>query len=276
MGVNMFSVSIIIPVYNSAPYIIKCLDSVHAQTQKNLEVIFVDDHGTDNTMDIIRDFLISKKREDITCIFLETKRNSGPSIARNIGIAKARGEYIAFLDADDWLSPTMCETLYANAKREDAELSCGQAILDFEDGRPSKLMCNPFVGNGALSDGKKRYILNRYISNFTTFLFRRTWLLEKDLSFPPTRSGEDSCFMGCCYLSAKRIAQVDAVVYHYVIHSDSLSHKKRTWRGKEKRQSFKALIQYAKKNNMLKEFRFPLYFIYIKKAWLTPIKEWFS
>lgn len=272
----MHSVSIIIPVYNSAPYIKRCLDSVYAQTQHNIELIFVDDHGTDGSMKLIREYVEKAPRKDITTVFEATPKNSGPALARNIGIEKAHGEYIAFLDADDWISSTMCETLYTNATREDAELSCGQAILDFEDGRPCKLMCNPSVGNGALTDSKKRYILNRYISNFTTFLFRRTWLLENKISFPPTRSGEDSCFIGCCYLSANRIAQVDEVIYHYIIHSDSLSHQKRTWRGNEKRQSFKALIQYARKKQMLKKFWFSLYFIYLKKAWLTPLKEWFS
>ena len=98
--------SIIIPVYNAAPLLDRCLDSIFSQTtQYTYEVILVDDGSTDNSIEIIK----SRKEKKIT---LYQQKNSGSSVARNKGIELARGEFIAFLDADDyWLNGFIEETL---------------------------------------------------------------------------------------------------------------------------------------------------------------------
>lgn len=267
----MPAISIIIPVYNVAPYIERCLDSIAHQTLQDLEVILVDDHGQDNSIAIARDYIQTHRL--VTWRIIETPTNSGPGIARNIGIENATGEYIAFCDADDWVEPTMYEILYSQAQAYQAEISSAAAILDYPDGT-HKVMSNPAIGCGDISPKQRRYLLSHFVSNFTTMLFRREWLNQYSIRFPHARSGEDSSFMGQCYLSVQRIAQTDQPLYHYVIHADSISHRQHIWRGKDKRKAFGYLLDFAKRNGFWKRFRKELIIIYIKKALLTPLKEW--
>ena len=91
-------VSIIVPVYNTEKYLSKCLDSLIKQTYKNLEIILIDDSSTDNSIAICKDY--QKKDERIK---IYQKENGGPASARNYGLEKARGEYILFIDSDDYI-----------------------------------------------------------------------------------------------------------------------------------------------------------------------------
>ena len=268
----MSKISIIIPVYNVAPYVERCMDSIVHQTLQDLEVIFVDDHCKDDSIAIVQRY-IQAHRLSKTWHIIATPTNSGPGIARNMGIEQASGQYIAFCDADDWVEPTMYEQLYDLAQNQNADISSSAAILDYPDGS-HRLMLNPEVGSGEVSLEQRRYVLSHFVSNFTTMLFRREWLNQYSIRFPQARSGEDSSFMGQCYLVAQRIAQTNQPLYHYVIHEDSISHRTHVWRGKDKRKAFGALIDFAKLNGLWSTFRKELIFIYIKKALLTTIKEW--
>lgn len=267
----MPTISIIIPVYNVAPYIERCLDSIANQTLSDLEVILVDDHGQDDSITIARNYIQTHHLSNWRII--ETSTNSGPGIARNIGIENATGEYIAFCDADDWIEPTMYEQLYTQAQTYQAQISSVAAILDYPDGSHQQ-MTNPYIGCGEISTKQRKYLLSHFVSNFTTMLFRREWLNQYSIRFPDARSGEDSSFMGQCYLVAQRIAQINQPLYHYVIHTDSISHRQYVWRGKDKRKAFGALIDFAKRNELWTTYRSALRLLYIKKALLTPIKEW--
>ena len=269
----MFKISIIIPVYNVAPYLQRCLDSIAQQTLKDLEVILVDDHGQDNSIVIARDYI---KTQGLSAWqIIETPTNSGPGKARNMGIEQASGQYIAFCDADDWVEPTMYEQLYLQAQAEKADISSAAAVMDFPD-RTTRIMTNPAIGNGTISISQKKQLLRHFVSNFTTMLFRREWLIANDIHFPDSRSGEDSCFMGECYLAVSRMAQNNTPLYHYIIHADSISHGKHVWRGKEKRKAFGALLAFSKTHNLWETYRWQLIWIYIKKALLTPIKEYIT
>ena len=100
-------VSIIIPVYNTEKYLEECLDSVCSQTYKNLEIILINDGSTDNSEEICQKFKDMDQRIQIYTCF-----NSGPAFARNLGLSKAHGEYIMFVDSDDWILPELVDTLY--------------------------------------------------------------------------------------------------------------------------------------------------------------------
>lgn len=104
-------ISIIIPIYNVAPYIEQCLRSVFAQTyQGEVECLLVDDCGTDESMDIVEQML-QEYTGPISCRILHHEHNRGLSAARNTGVMAARGEYICFMDSDDWATPDMLERL---------------------------------------------------------------------------------------------------------------------------------------------------------------------
>ena len=91
-------VSIILPIYNAEKYLERCLESIITQTYANIEIILINDGSTDNSINIIKEYAIKDSR-----IIIIDKENEGVSVARNIGILKARGKYICFVDADDYI-----------------------------------------------------------------------------------------------------------------------------------------------------------------------------
>lgn len=118
------NVSLIIPFYNSAPYLERCLESVVAQTFDSFETILVNDGSTDKSLQVIQRYL---KYPNFTVI---TQKNSGQSTARNNGIKNARGKYVVFLDADDYVYPDYIEYLYSLLKRFDTKIaSCAHESL---------------------------------------------------------------------------------------------------------------------------------------------------
>lgn len=266
----MIKVSVIVPIYNVAPYILDCLNSIHAQSLTDVEIILVDDHGSDDSMMIVRQFIQANNLHSSWHI-IETPSNSGPAYARNLGLSIAKGMYVLFIDADDWIEPEMLQTLHVQAERYKADISSCAAILDYKDGHHT-YMFNPQVESGELSPTQRRYLLLHYVSNFTTMFFRREWLLENEILFPLTKSGEDSSFVGQCYLVCRRIAQTNETYYHYVIHSGSLTQRK-VWKGQEKRKAFAVLIDFAKRKKLLRTYWPQLFYIYLKKALIVPICE---
>ena len=99
--------SIILPVYNVSSYLEQCLDSIRNQTLENIEIICINDGSTDSSREILRDY----QKRDMRIVILDTK-NLGPSAARNLGFSQARGEYVLFMDSDDFIDAELCSYLY--------------------------------------------------------------------------------------------------------------------------------------------------------------------
>ena len=117
--------SIIIPLYNAEPHIAQCLDSIAQQTYTDFEVIMVDDGSTDNSAAICTEM----QRHDSRFFYIY-QENGGVSSARNVGIAKATGEWLCFVDADDVLYPATLSTYYNMVSRQDADMAMGSYVLD--------------------------------------------------------------------------------------------------------------------------------------------------
>ena len=115
----MIKISIIVPVYNIEAYVARCLDSLVQQDLKEIEIIVVNDGSTDNSPEICKSY--AKKYPNIKYI---SQRNQGLSAARNTGISAAKGEYIGFVDGDDFVKNGMFSTLYNNAIENDVLISC--------------------------------------------------------------------------------------------------------------------------------------------------------
>lgn len=261
-------VSIIIPVYNAGPYIEACMASLVAQTLDNIEVLLVDDHGRDDSMELARRF-VEAHPSGKTFRFLTTPHNMGPGPARNVGIEAAQGEYVAFVDSDDVVEPGFCELLYREAKQYDADLTYCQAQLVKRD--EILPMSNPLVKNGPFDGEQRRFFLTHYTTLFVSFLYRRSLLNEYGIRFPSTRSAEDSYFLTCSLLAATRIACVDKSLYHYLVHDGSLSEVRNPKRYQDKIQSFDLLMQFAREKGLYEPDKAELDYIYLKKAYLLGI-----
>ena len=132
-------VSVIIPVYNVEEYLRECLDSVVNQTLKEIEIICVDDGSTDNSLEILKEY--TKKDNRITVI---TQQNLHAGVARNAGLAVARGEYLSFLDSDDFFELNMLEDMYNKGKNENIDIIiCGNDLFDTKEKTYKKQIINP-------------------------------------------------------------------------------------------------------------------------------------
>lgn len=261
----MPKISIIIPVYNARDYIIPCVESLTNQSLDDIELLFVDDHGSDDSMEAVRAFAegYNGKKQ---FRFLETAVNSGPGVARNVGIDAAQGEYVAFVDSDDWIENDFCETLYRAATRKNADLAfCNLRMDNLRDGSSVELR-NPEVSSGAFTEKKRKAYLTQFVSYFTTYLYRREFLIRYGLRFPDTKSSEDSSFLASCILTAERIASVEKPLYHYVLRGRSLSTKVDPTKYQQKLRSFDAFLGYARQHDRYAAYKDEVEFVYVKKA----------
>ena len=265
---QMPKVSLIIPVYNAASYIEACLESLIAQTIDDMEVLLIDDHGKDDSIERAQRF-IETHPSNKAFHFLATPHNMGPGPARNIGIEAAQGEYIGFVDSDDVVEPDFCELLYRAAKSHEADLSYCQALLVKPSG--TQQMRNPAIESGAFNEDKRRYSLCHYTTLFVSFLYRRTLLTDYAIRFPSTRSAEDSYFLTCALLATRRIACVDKPLYQYLVHEESLSEVRNPKRYLDKLKSFDLLIQFANEQGLYEANKQELDYIYLKKGYLLSI-----
>lgn len=264
----MNNVSIIIPVYNASPYIETCLASLVAQTMSNIEILLIDDHGHDDSIERARRFVEAHPSEK-AFRFLTTPHNMGPGPTRNVGIEAAQGEYIAFIDSDDVVEPDFCEQLYQAAKQHNADLAYCQAQL--VKGAETQPMNNPLVENGSFDGEHRRFFLTHYVTMMWTFLYRRELIIQYAIRFPSTRSAEDSYFLTASLLATQRIACTNKPLYHYLIHNESLSEIRNPKRYIDKVKSFDLLMQFAREKSFYQNDKEALDYIYLKKAYLLGI-----
>ncbi|MDR1327629.1 MAG: glycosyltransferase [Heliobacteriaceae bacterium] len=207
----MTKVSVIVPVYNSELYLEKTLESLINQTLKDIEIICINDGSTDGS-----DKILEQYADRITVI---NQENSGQGAARNTGIEAAKGEFIAFMDADDWAESDFYEKLY-NASAC-ADIVCGNTVY-YENNKYVKnnfISKNTFKTKGILrNDGFDTYAL---ISSGVVWnkIYRRETV--KDLRFPTDTKFEDTYYNFAAVLSADKIARVKNAVIYYNIHPGS-------------------------------------------------------
>ncbi len=186
-------ISVIVPVFNGEKYINKCIDSILGQTIKELEIIFVNDGSTDKSAAILDEY--SKYNSNIHVIHQE---NQGVSIARNIALDNANGDYIAFCDVDDYIAPNMLEILVSAMEQNDADISvCG--VKEFSCDEDVFFKSDLQIEYEVLSDDEvfKNIIDNRNCSGYVwNKLFKSELINEKHLRFDETIAiGEDELFV---------------------------------------------------------------------------------
>lgn len=209
----MGKISVIIPVYNIERYLCDCLDSILGQTYRNLEIILIDDGSKDSTGQICDRY--AKKDDRIVVIH---KDNAGVSAARNNGVTVASGEYISFVDGDDWIAPDMYETLYRNAIEYDADISCCGIEQVKQDGTISTL------ADGRVFSFNKEQLIKGFFDSplvkETMYgpcnkIIRRELLVDHyfDTKFA---IGEDLLFVFGCLERAETVILDNKPMYRYI------------------------------------------------------------
>ena len=188
----MIGISVVMPVYNVSNFLYTSIGSIRKQTFKNIEIVCVDDGSTDNSLDILHE--MQEKYDNIRII---TQKNSGPGVARNTGIKNSKGEYIAFLDADDiFLDETALEKMYNIAKEYDSDMVCANlkrinqdySMDEYYDFINSKFT---FFYKEDLLESEEYGIPFAFYKN----IYKRNFLNEHNIDFPDIRAGEDPLFL---------------------------------------------------------------------------------
>lgn len=198
----MINVSVIIPCYNVAPYVRKCLDSVLNQTLQNIEIIVVDDQSTDNTLNILHQMQLCHD-----CIkLIELKRNMGVSYARNQGLKIASGQYVSFVDPDDYIDFDFLEKLYVKGVKMNADIVKGYAT--------SVKNIIPYI------------VINKlfFYSQWWSAIYKLDFLKSNKIDFmEDVFCGQDFVFQRHACLCANMVSVIeDESYYHYCRRKNSL------------------------------------------------------
>lgn len=209
-------VSIIVPVYNVSQYIVKCLDAILGQTYQNIELILVDDCGSDDSMTIVHGYLASYASIDVHII--SHQKNRGLSAARNSGMEKSSGEYVYFLDSDDYITPDCIEALVKPLHHKKYDVVVGD--YQSSNGEKSDLKLH----NEELSG---QQVLNSYANGLWYVmawnkLCRKDFLLDNNLTFEEGYLHEDVIWSFKLACKAQSMYVINKVTYNYLVRSLSI------------------------------------------------------
>ncbi|WP_157151027.1 glycosyltransferase family 2 protein [Brachyspira sp. SAP_772] len=247
----MIKVSVVVPIYNVENYLEKCLDTIINQTLKEIEIICIDDCGKDNSVNILREY--AKKDNRIKII--SHKENKGLGIARNTGIKEAKGEYISFIDSDDFISKDFLYNLYNTAKKYDSDIVNTLNIKFYENKKSRKFLYTfkqrEFESTWNLNDIENFYSKQAVTPYVWNKLYKTSFLLENNLYFMDIKLGiEDADFTIRLMAHKPKISFNNASIYYYRQRKDSLS-SKYTFQQASSSSMFNAIIHM---NNALKYY----------------------
>lgn len=214
-------VSVVMPVCNADDYLVPAMDTVLSQTLSDFELICVDDGSTDKSLEILNSYA---KRDDRVQVI--AMNHIGVSTARNKGFLKTKGEYVIFLDADDFYEETLLETLYNTAKEKNLDIvATGFDLYDNKKARylksPEEEHGNIYAGGTVASKNEHPdFILQSTTGYVWNKLFRTDFLKEKEILFAPELYVFEDVYFVCCALSlADRVSRVYETLVHHRIYN---------------------------------------------------------
>lgn len=269
-------ISIIIPVYNAEKYIEKCLDSILQSKYDNYEIIIVNDGSTDKTEEIIKNYQILYKN-----IKLITKNNGGSASARNVGLDNAQGEYIAFVDADDYIDMNYLNIMYEIMKKNDVDI----VECDFNVVKNNNIIKGPSYNDLKNIDKNTKIITN--IEKLEKFCSRKDYLktavlwnklykkdLFTDIRFVENKGIDDEFIIHKIIYKAKLIATTNMKLYYYYLSDNSQMRNKSSLKKIDNIEAIEDQMKFFEENglsNLRKQLYYRYYrsimygYVYVKK-----------
>lgn len=247
----MIKVSVIVPAYNAEAYLEKCLDSLVSQTLSEIEIVVVDDGSTDGTADILEEY----RAEFPEKIVPLHKQNGGQASARNLALEHCQGEYVGYMDSDDYACADMFEKLYARAKETEADL----------------VVCNHF---NVVGDKTKNVPYGSYqtprdmfqgvlVSPWNKFFLRET-LLRSGVIFPEGYIYEDTAWFMELIPFIKSMAQVDEALLYHLIRENSTMTAQQNYRTAQIFPVMQHVLDFYRERELFSEYRDELEFFYVR------------
>lgn len=247
-------ISIIVPVYNVEKYLSRCIESIINQSYYNLELILIDDGSKDNCADICDEYAKNEKR-----IIVVHKNNEGVAAARNNGLSLSRGEYITFVDSDDYLSLDAIEVLYNRIVSDKSDLVIGKHIDIYDNGNTNDSFCSWMEDEILLQQdflkamGNKKY----YPVANCMKLYKRK--LFNGITYPDLECGEDVWVFPQIIDKCEKISVVNKTLYYYYQRTNSIVHQKSE---KAKMDDLRAVLNLSK--------------YFLNKNIIKSAKKWFA
>lgn len=244
-------ISVIVPIYNVAPYLKECLDSLLSQTHTHLEIIMVNDGSTDESESIAREYL-SDPRFSLIC-----KENGGLSSARNFGMSKASGDFIGFIDSDDYVDKSYFECMLEAISSQAVDFVCNDNIVYFSSskmGEPrqkeSLKVCVPDSSNICFGGAVWR------------FLFSAQFLKTCGVQFLEGKIYEDEAFLFMIAPLSSKFVRFVGKPYYYRRREDSIMARHKHFRSYDLLDVFEEIFLFWKARGLLERFNPPYYFLY--------------
>ena len=259
-------VSIIIPVYNTEKYLKQCIDSAIEQTFENYEIIAVDDESPDESKQILQEY----ERRYPDKFRLISQRNKGLGGARNTGIREAVGEYVLFLDSDDWIHKDTLSLTYQSAENKKCDMvifdiNCVDEVMDSET-----ILCG-YYGQGNILSLEKAPRLLFETPSACNKLYKRKVFIDTGIFFPERVWYEDLRTTIKIYVNTDEIVYLNKPLYFYRQRSNSIMHTKQSMRNLEIIDAVDEVYNYFRGKNILNQFYHELEFMAISHILLEAI-----
>ncbi len=247
--------SIIVPVYNMAAEkkLEYCLDSLVTQTLADYEIIAVDDCSTDESWEILKKY---EKRfpEKFRALHLEENKHQGG--AKNAGLKTAQGEWIGFIDSDDWITPDMYERLIERAKSTGADLvGCDYCLTSEHSMKVGQVVHNNKAGQTGVLDDEKRRSLILDGGSLVVKIFRRSMILDNELWFPEHIFYEDNALGNSYLVLANHFEYIEEPLYYYYQHGSSTVHTISEKRCEDRCEAGRLMLDEAERHDFLDKYR---------------------
>lgn len=213
------TISVIIPVFNAEQYLPKCIDSLQQQSFDNLEFLFIDDCSTDGSYALLQE---CAKKDSRISVF-QNARNLGAGKTRNVGIDIAKGQYLSFLDADDYIAQDFYKLLYEKAQSESFDIVKGTLNAIDKNGNPQKW---PNLNRMFHDENKKHLPLYcKFTYEHVTAIFKRELFQNNQIRYGEKLAGEDNILLLKLCLNNPSFALEENAIYYHIIHSSSLEQR---------------------------------------------------
>lgn len=247
--------SIIVPVYNMAAdgKLEYCLDSLVKQTINDYEIIAVDDCSTDNSLAILKEYE-NRFPEKFRAIHSEVNKRQGG--AKNIGMKLAKGEWIGFIDSDDWITPDMYERLIGKAEETGADVvGCDYCLTHEHSMKIGQIVHNNKPEQSGILDAEKRRSLILDGGSLVVKIFKRSMILTYELWFPEYIFYEDNALGNSYLVLAKRFEYIQEPMYYYYQHDTSTVHTISPKRCEDRMEAGRLMLEEARKHNYMEDFK---------------------
>ena len=209
----MSKISVIIPCYNAACFITKCLDALERQTFTDFDVIVVDDCSTDETFSVVEKYAT---KSSCAITLLKNDVNSGPALSRNRGVESSNSEFVTFCDSDDWYADNFLETLITSIQENNADIAfCGYNVIDDS----GNIECRRLEGFRFSTNVKEALTLD--IDSLCMLMVKRE--IIHNCPFPNIRNGEDMAVIPILLCRCQRFCLISDCLYFYYTRSNSAS-----------------------------------------------------